>query len=50
MNVDMQSIYGFQVGFEIADKDTLETFNLPWGFTLELGVVRFVFQGDELEE
>jgi hypothetical protein len=45
MNVDFQSIYGFQVGFEIADTETCEMTEISWGLSIDLGFVRMVVSG-----
>lgn len=41
--VDFQTIYGFQLGFEIADNETKEMAGINWGLTIDLGFFRFVF-------
>ncbi len=45
MNLDFQSIFGFQIGFEIADKETCEMSEINWGLSIELGIVRVVVSG-----
>ena len=43
MQVDIQSIYGCQVGFEIADEETREAAGMAWGITIDLCTFRIVF-------
>jgi hypothetical protein len=42
MMVDFQSIFGFSVGFEIADQETRELAEINWGLSIDLGIFRVV--------
>jgi hypothetical protein len=50
MHVDIQSIFGCQVGFEIADQETKEAIGMVWGVTFDLGIFRVVFAKFKEEE
>lgn len=50
MQVDVQSIFGCQVGFEIADNETKEAVGMEWGVTFDLGIFRIVFAKFKEEE
>lgn len=43
MSIDVQSVFGFQIGFEIADKEVCEEASMKWGVSVELGFFRLVF-------
>lgn len=45
MNVDFQTIYGVQFGFEFADNEVLEESGLRWGVSIELGIFRIILSG-----
>lgn len=48
MTLVLQTIYGFQLGFEIAETATREEYNMKWGFTVDIGIFRLVFMGPEM--
>lgn len=42
MQVDFQSIFGFQIGLEFADEFTKQEAGISWGLSIDLGIMRVV--------
>lgn len=51
MNIDIDTIYGVQLGLEFADKETREFYpDMLWGFTVDLLIFRIVVTKYKEEE
>lgn len=48
MIISLQTIFGFQVGIEIADKECCEDVGILWGFTIDFFIIRFVFMKEKV--
>lgn len=42
MNISLDFIFGFSIGFGIADAETLATAGIQWGFHIDVGIVRII--------
>jgi hypothetical protein len=42
INVIFTTIYGFQIGFEVANKEALAETEDAWAVSIDLGIFRFI--------